>query len=377
MKKILTILSIISTFSITAAYAQNAVNIDQAIQEFADYLETRLPAGSIAAVLNVKSDSQNLSSYIIGELVNAIINRGNLIPVDRENLDLIQNEIRFQYSGDVSDESMQTIGRNLGAQILIYCDVSAIGRMYRLVVRAISVETAEILGTVNKNISPDSKLRMLTGDTGNFPISIGGGLRIGGTFAAGTLDRSGVENVGLYTYNFTSSEKNYRDQIDIGGFLFFDLKYVEINASLYYSPGGLRWTWNKEYYYNNQTVLTERNNRNDGDSAITSFHIGILGKYPFYLNNFTLYPAIGADYQLWLMHSENGKIIPGDLSRNNSIWFRVGGGVDYNFTRSLFIRGELLWGVKLPSVNESKTSFSYFTHSPTLNIGIGYIFGQK
>jgi hypothetical protein len=380
MKKLFATLTLIIIFSGTVAYAQNAVNIDRAIREVADYLDTTLPAGSVVAVLNIKSDNQVLSKYIIDEIVKNIVDRKNFTVAERHDLDMIHDELAFQLSGDVSDESAQAIGNMLGAQIIISGEFSAVNRLYRLGIKAVTVGTAAIAGRVNKDISADRKLRTLIGDTGNFPVSIGGGFRVGGTFATGTLERSGMEtapSVGSYLYNYTSTEKNHRDQVDMGGFLFFDLKYVEINASLYHSLGRLRWSWNKEYSYNNQIVHTEKDSRNNGDSSITSFHIGILGKYPFYFNNATLFPAIGADYQLWLYHAEKGKRITGDLSRNNSIWLRVGGGIDYNLTRSLFIRGELLWGAKLPSVNESKDSFTYFTHSPTINIGIGYILNQR
>jgi hypothetical protein len=104
--------------------------------------------------------------------------------------------------------------------------------------------------------------------------------------------------------------------------------------------------------------------------------MGILAKYPFYLNNITLFPALGADYQLWLQHTENGKNTPGDLSANNALWLKVGGGIDYHLTRSFFLRGELLWGIKLPSKTERGDSFTWFTHSPSAHIGMGYVFNR-
>jgi len=373
MKKIIVSLVIISTFSINTVYSQDNVHLDKAIQEVADYLETRLPAHSVVAVLNVKSDNQALSSYIIGELVNIIITRGNLIPVDRENLSLVQGELQFHLSGDVSEESAQAIGKILGAQTIISGEIIAINnKMYRLEIKAISVETAAIQGTVSKNIQIDKKIKTMTGSAESFPISIGGGARVGGSFTEGTREETGKVPSGGLIRDYTITETTSKSEFDIGGFIFFDLKYAQINVSMYNGSGKERWSWVKDY---NKIIPTETDNSTVNFSVLL-FDIGILAKYPFYLNNITLFPALGADYQLWLLHTQNGKTISGDPS-NNALWLKLGGGIDYHFTRSLFLRSELLWSVKLPSKNERRDSYKYFTHSPSAYVGVGYVFNRK
>ena len=377
MKKIFTLLIIFATFPVNTAHSQETATLDKAIQEAAAYLDTRLPAGSVVAVLNVKSDNQALSSYIIGELVNTIIDRGNLIPVDRENLNLIQGELQFHLSGDVSDESAQAIGKILGAQTIISGEIIAMNnKLYRLEIKAISVETAAIQGTVNKNIQVDKKIKTITGSEGKFSVSIGGGVHIGGSFTEGTHEEKGSDGIGGLMSDYTITTTNSKSEFDIGGFIFLDLKYAEINASMYNGSGKGRWSWSKDY--KDKTIPAENTNDTTGNFSTLLLNIGVLAKYPFNLNNkITLFPALGADYQLWLLHTENGKKTPGDLSANNALWLKLGGGMDYHFTRSLFLRTELLWGVKFPSKNERGDSFKYFTHSPTAHIGIGYTFNQK
>jgi TolB-like protein len=356
------------------------VNLDGGIREVADYLDKKLNANSVVVVLNIKSDHQKLSNYIIEELTNNIVNMGNLIAVERRDLDVIQNEMTFQLSGEVSDESAQAIGKKLGAQTIISGEISPVNRMYRLGIKAISVETAVIQGTVNKNIRNDHKLKTLTGGSGNFPISIGGGVRIGASFSEGTLEGKGRETIQIdqyyYNCNYATTETKSKSEFDIGTFIFFDLKYAEINMSVYNASGRSQRTWDKDYYYNNKTIQTE-NKKNTGNASALLLDMGILAKYPFYLNKVTLFPSIGAEYQLWLSAAENGKKVTDDLSANNSIWIKAGGGIDYALTPSLFIRGELLWGLKLNSKNENRDSFTYFTHGPTVNIGMGYIFNRK
>jgi TolB-like protein len=66
------------------------------------------------------------------------------VVVDRRELDLIRQEERFQMSGEVSDESMQSIGKKLGAQIIVSGSLNAMGGAYRFRMRALNVETAVV-----------------------------------------------------------------------------------------------------------------------------------------------------------------------------------------------------------------------------------------
>jgi len=375
VKKSLILLLITCAFPIAAAHAQDAVTLDTAIQEITGYLETRLGANSVVAVLNIKSHSQALSGYIIGELVNTIITRGNLIPVDRVNLNLIQDELQFHLSGDVSDESAQAIGKILGAGTIISGEIIAMNnKMYRLEIKAIYVETAAIQGTVNKNILVDKKIKAIINSGEGFPVSIGGGIHIGGSLTTGIRKEEGKQSDGGLMRKFTITETNSKSALDIGGFVFFDLKYAEINVSTFYGSGKSRESWSKDF--SNNVLPSEKKDIASGSFSAMLLNIGVLGKYPFYMNKITLFPALGIDYQLWLLHSENGKRTSGDLSANNAIWLKLGGGIDYLITRSFFLRGELLWAAKLPSKNELDDSYTWFTHSPTFRIAIGFVIGR-
>jgi hypothetical protein len=68
----------------------------------------------VVAILNFNSKSNELSSYIVEELILALAGNSRFIVVDRRRLDLIRQEENFQLSGEVSDESAQAIGKNLG-----------------------------------------------------------------------------------------------------------------------------------------------------------------------------------------------------------------------------------------------------------------------
>jgi hypothetical protein len=70
----------------------------------------------------------------------------------------------FQLSGEVSDETAQSIGKMLGAQTVISGNIATVGNFYRLGIRAIKVETAEIQGQINSNIPDGPIISALTGN---------------------------------------------------------------------------------------------------------------------------------------------------------------------------------------------------------------------
>ena len=72
--------------------------------------------------------------------------------VDRQQLNTIRAELDFQMSSEVDDQTAQSVGQMAGAQTIVSGAVSRIGDLYRLRVRALSVQSAEIEGQFNRNI---------------------------------------------------------------------------------------------------------------------------------------------------------------------------------------------------------------------------------
>jgi hypothetical protein len=86
-----------------------------------------------------------------------------LTVVDRQQIAEIRNELYFQSSGEVSDETTQSIGNMVGAQTIISGNIVPIGNFYRLGIRAINVESAEVQGQFNRNISDGPIISALIG----------------------------------------------------------------------------------------------------------------------------------------------------------------------------------------------------------------------
>jgi hypothetical protein len=96
-----------------------------------------------------------MSSYVLEELNYALVETGSLTIVDRRNIGVLQDELEFQYSGEVSDETASLIGRKLGAQMIVSGAVGIAGNVYRYRVQVLDVETAAIKHSSRSNIKND------------------------------------------------------------------------------------------------------------------------------------------------------------------------------------------------------------------------------
>jgi TolB-like protein len=161
---------------------EQTVTLHEGISRSMSYLTRRLPEKTRVVVLNFSAPTSELSDYVIEELATYIVNDSSLVMVDRRNLELLQEEMNFQMSGEVSDDTAQAIGQKLGAQTIISGSFTSLGELYRMRVRAINVETAEVQGQQTTTIRLDpilaALLRVKYRDSGSFPL----GTRIGAGF---------------------------------------------------------------------------------------------------------------------------------------------------------------------------------------------------
>jgi hypothetical protein len=131
--------------------------LDETIYDAVTYLNDKLPYGTKILVLNIESDYPQLSDYIIDSLIENIVNDGLFSVTDRHQLEAILKELNFQLSGEVDDDTIQSIGKIAGAQTIVSGNITTVGVLYHLGIRAIKVETAEVQGQFNRNI-PDGPI---------------------------------------------------------------------------------------------------------------------------------------------------------------------------------------------------------------------------
>ena len=97
------------------------------------------------------------------ELNGALLDRGIEV-VDRQNLAHAFRELNFQMSGYVSDESARSVGKFLGADIVITGQLASFGDSYRFRVSALNVETAARVSITRLDVQSDANLkRMIDG----------------------------------------------------------------------------------------------------------------------------------------------------------------------------------------------------------------------
>jgi len=171
---------------------------------------------------------------------------------------------------------------------------------------------------------------------------------------------------------------HYKENLQVlsfGGFGFFDATYAELDVGFAYGS----WT----HVLSSSTI--------DGGSAL-QLGFTLLGKYPIDLGNFTIFPLLGADYNMVL---SGGEELPSHyFTKNpgdrNQFGFLAGAGLDYPlpFSDALFLRAEVLFHLRFPS-KASKDSAEHYVNNdvgrhlngmnfgmgPRIKISVGYRFG--
>ncbi|MDR2807379.1 MAG: porin family protein [Spirochaetaceae bacterium] len=145
--------------------------------------------------------------------------------------------------------------------------------------------------------------------------------------------------------------------------LFFDATYAEVNINLLFA--------------------NEKGEDADKGYNTTDLVLGVVGKYPFALGEkLSVFPFIGIDYRIVLGASYDGtKLEDGDGFKKadmfNALSVLFGAGVDYNITGSLYVRGELGFGITFNTkLEDDKKDYidSNFKGKIPIKIAVGYRF---
>ena len=180
-KKTLAVLIFLALIINHAVFSQ-AVPIDAALENAARDIAEGVPSGSKMAILNVTSDSSNLSDYIINELIVNLVNTRlfQIVPRSTVELAAAQREFAFQMSGDVSDDSQKRVGQFLEADTIITGSVTRdTSKTYRLVINAIHLENFAYQSSFRTSIHNDKQVKTLIADKGAYYEDYSVGQRLG------------------------------------------------------------------------------------------------------------------------------------------------------------------------------------------------------
>jgi hypothetical protein len=117
---------------------------DKAAKNAVDTLNLKLPAGSNIMIMKTNSTERNMLEYVVNQMTKTIVQTGRLRVVDRSNQALINAEQQYQLSGNVDDNSMVSIGHQLGIQYIVICWISGEKSLRRLNQKVLNVETTQI-----------------------------------------------------------------------------------------------------------------------------------------------------------------------------------------------------------------------------------------
>jgi hypothetical protein len=135
--------------------------LDAALRAGVDYFTGKLSPNAKIAFVAMRSPTENLSNYVIDTTVMHLVNTDKFAVIERSELPALQKEQMYQLSGEVSDETAVSIGHQLGVQVIITGAIMETGNNYSLRLKAINVETAQIVGTRIFSVERDQTLTAL------------------------------------------------------------------------------------------------------------------------------------------------------------------------------------------------------------------------
>jgi regulator of protease activity HflC (stomatin/prohibitin superfamily) len=135
------------------------MSLNEAIEQSAEDIAADIPDKSIVAIVAFDSADDDLSEYIMGELSGALFDRG--IEVVERNLGYVYRELNLQMSGEVSDETARSIGKFLGADLVITGQLLDMGNTWRYWLNAIHVERAAYASITRLDVTGGTEMRRI------------------------------------------------------------------------------------------------------------------------------------------------------------------------------------------------------------------------
>jgi hypothetical protein len=158
MKKM--ILTVLLAVSAVMGFGQDV--LDNAIEKAGKKLSAELKGRYVLLLDIFAPGTEDAGKYITYGLQSQLVRNKGVRLVDRSGV--INDEIAYQLSGNVSDETAQSIGNQNGAFAVIYGAFERLGSSYQLSLKAVGVETTDIFYTEVVGIRKDRQLSDLLGE---------------------------------------------------------------------------------------------------------------------------------------------------------------------------------------------------------------------
>jgi hypothetical protein len=223
-----------------------------------------------------------------------------------------------------------------------------------------------------------------------FALDLSAGL--GGTFSAHSSVMSWTSD-GLDALDAAKMDKDMMDSDIVGGavFAYFDATYVALSLGLGF--------WGDTVPRNSDAKKAREDAKTT--TSLTTFNIGIIGKYPIDLGGFTLFPLLGIDFRLavdytttvdgekYTYGSDEFKAYDKDGNEYSlsdlatTVLFKFGVGADIPLTDKIYLRPIITYGFSTLSkaeqdsqdqMNEEKNMGSAINSGLDISLAVGFKF---
>jgi hypothetical protein len=126
-----------------------SASVEGAVARASEQVLKNIPANSKIAVVYITAQDNSTTEYVVGELEYIWVNKGYFL-TDRSQLGILRQEQNFQLSGEVDDETAVSIGKFVGANIIVTGSVDGDGGLRRLRLRALDTQTAQVVGVASE-----------------------------------------------------------------------------------------------------------------------------------------------------------------------------------------------------------------------------------
>lgn len=123
-------------------------------------------------MMGESGNSVNLGKAVSAMLITEFSLRDDLRVIERARLNDLLTEQRLALSGRVDESSASEIGRLLGARYVIHGQVTSLGPAMRMDIRAVDVETSEIVAVLRRNDQTEALLSAVEWVAGAFATEL-------------------------------------------------------------------------------------------------------------------------------------------------------------------------------------------------------------
>jgi TolB-like protein len=150
-------------FGIGAGLFAQTATLDMSLSSAKTYMEIQLPLGGKALIADIAAPTKELGSYITEELSMRLVNGNRITVVERSAavMQTLNAETAYQLSGEVSDDSIQSVGNRTGAEYVITGSLTGSADQYRLRLKITQVKSSEVKGQWSAAIQGDTVLNSL------------------------------------------------------------------------------------------------------------------------------------------------------------------------------------------------------------------------